>query len=41
VELKRGLAWARKQSWLDEKTKALLAQALAKLPALPKGAAAS
>ncbi len=31
VDLKRGLGWTAEQSWLDEKTKALLAGAVKKL----------
>lgn len=38
ADLKRGLSWTREQSWLDEATKGLLAQALEKLPAAQKGA---
>jgi hypothetical protein len=33
ADLQRGLRWTEQQSWLDEKTKSLLAQALKKLSA--------
>jgi hypothetical protein len=38
ADLRRGLDWLRPQPWLDEPTRSLLDQALAKLPAGPKGA---
>ncbi len=37
ADLQRGLTWAGAQTWLDDKTKALLTQALARLAAGPKG----
>ena len=40
ADLQRGLRRTLKQTWLDEKTKDLLAQALAKLADGPKGGAA-
>jgi hypothetical protein len=38
ADLQRGLNWALGQPWLDEKTKGLLAQALAKVSGGQKGA---
>ena len=32
ADLRRGLIWTRDQGWVDEKTKALLGEALANLP---------
>ncbi|MGO8764613.1 MAG: hypothetical protein ACLQSR_05685 [Limisphaerales bacterium] len=36
-DLRQGLLWAKTQAWLDNKTKELLAQALAKLPGDKEG----
>lgn len=37
AELQRGLNWTREQSWLDEKTRELAAQAIEKISAHQKG----
>ena len=37
ADLQRGLSWTREQAWLDEKTRALLAQALDKIAGGQKG----
>lgn len=39
ADMQRGLSWAREQSWLDARTKALLDEALEKLGAGKKGTA--
>jgi hypothetical protein len=38
ADLLRGWTWARGQAWLDEPTSQLLAQAIGKISAGPKGA---